>query len=115
MDEDRSGICLRDERYDTGQRVAQPNDTRLEGRPRPVAASTREQALRSIAEGADRFAVSMRPHLEAAAAAGARSFHDVARFLNRQGVASRRGGRWGAAQVRNVTLRLRNLDGSAPR
>jgi hypothetical protein len=69
----------------------------------------RTLALQSITEGADRFALSMRAHLDDATASGARSYHDIARHLNRRGVSSRRGGKWGAAQVRNVVLRLRQL------
>ncbi|WP_339950728.1 recombinase family protein [uncultured Albimonas sp.] len=61
---------------------------------------------RTVSENADAFAQDLAPVIEAIRAEGIASLRGIAAALNTRGMLTRRGGRWGASNVRNLLLRL---------
>jgi DNA invertase Pin-like site-specific DNA recombinase len=55
---------------------------------------------------ADTFAWEMQPHIAAAVADGAVTLKDVAHFLDRAGLRTREGAKWGPTNVQRTMLRL---------
>ncbi|OZB51376.1 MAG: resolvase [Stenotrophomonas sp. 14-69-23] len=74
--------------------------------------SAREQAPIASAEAsrlADEFAKGMRPVLAVLRHDGLSSYADIARGLNRRGIATQRGKEWTPTGVRNVVERINRL------
>ena len=81
------------------------------GNPNGAAALRRSSdggaALRrTVSENADAFAQDLAPVIEAIRAEGIASLRGIAAALNERGMLTRRGGRWGVSNVRNLLQRL---------
>jgi DNA invertase Pin-like site-specific DNA recombinase len=72
----------------------------------PRIRSLGEKGAARNRDNADRFARQMKPTLSALRASGISSYSGLAIALEKSGIKSQRGGRWTAAGVRNILLRL---------
>ena len=61
---------------------------------------------RSVSDNADAFAKDLAPVIGVIRAEGVMSLRGVAEALNDRGMLTRRGGRWGVSNVRNLLARL---------
>ena len=59
---------------------------------------------------ADEFAISMRKHISDLRSLGFNTFDQLAERLNARDVKTKRGGKWHASTVRNLELRLGDID-----
>ena len=73
---------------------------------RPAVGPDVKAAALARTTAAERAAWQVQPAIEEARAAGATSLHAIAAVLNREGVATPRGGAWTATAVRRVMLRV---------
>ncbi len=81
------------------------------GNPNGAAALARAgqgntASLAAIKHGAERFASDLRPILADMLASGFTTLRSLAAEFNRRGIVTRRGGKWYAATVRDLLLRL---------
>lgn len=75
----------------------------------PNAANQSKMASDKTREQADAFAKGIKTVMQALHAQGATSFSSLAKSLEAHGVGTQRGGRWTAAGVRNILLRINAL------
>ena len=111
---ERERISMRTKEALAAKKAAGYPDGRVPGNPAGAAAFGEEgrvrggqRAVASLKAGAAEFAERMRPHIEAARAAGAVSFQQIADHLNAEGIEARRGGQWDGATVWRVLQRLK--------
>lgn len=110
---ERERISQRTREALAAKKAAGYPDGKMPGNPAGAAAFGEEgrvrggqRAVASLKAGAQEFAERMRPHIEAARAAGAVSFQQIADHLNAEGIEARRGGRWDASGVFRIERRL---------
>ena len=68
-------------------------------------AKAQELGKQTIIANADRFAVNVRPIVEAIRASGIKSYAGIAEALNSRGIKTARGGEWHVTSVRRVLER----------
>ena len=85
-----------------GVRLGNPNGAAALRRATDGGAALR----RTVSENADAFASDLAPVIEAIRAEGVTSLRGIAVALNDRGMLTRRGGRWGVSNVRNLLARF---------